>query len=196
MRIVRQSAFVATAWKNGGGVTHEAIRVPVAGAPFRWRVSVAQIDASGPFSDFTGYQRTMVLIRGAGVRLTFGGTRLTQLRAPGDLVEFDGALRTQCDLVDGSCTDLNLMISRALVSARAWVAVVDGPCSVEAAPGETQLVFPIVGGLTLSSTTTDCGGLATWDLAVLDPGDVVTAAPVPDLPAPLVFFAKLADNRT
>jgi environmental stress-induced protein Ves len=43
MRIVRQSQFKASPWKNGGGITHEAMRVPERGA-FRWRVSIAHID--------------------------------------------------------------------------------------------------------------------------------------------------------
>ena len=73
MHIVRHSSFVAVPWKNGGGVTHEAIRVPPGGEPFHWRVSVAQIDVSGPFSDFAAYNRFMVLLKGAGVVLKFSG---------------------------------------------------------------------------------------------------------------------------
>jgi hypothetical protein len=38
--------------------------------PIRWRVSIAQLDALGPFSDFAGYARKLVLLRGRGVRLT------------------------------------------------------------------------------------------------------------------------------
>ena len=69
MHIVRQSEFKASPWKNGGGITHEAMREPAGGDEFRWRVSVAHIDACGPFSDFAGYARTMVLLRGGGVAL-------------------------------------------------------------------------------------------------------------------------------
>ena len=70
MRIIRQSDFTVTPWKNGGGVTREALRVPPRGDSFHWRVSVAQIDRSGPFSEFAAYNRTMVLLRGSGVDLT------------------------------------------------------------------------------------------------------------------------------
>jgi hypothetical protein len=99
VQIVRQSSFVATPWKNGGGITHEAIRVPASGEPFLWRVSVAHIAASGPFSDFAGYNRKMVLLRGAGVALNFANGEQRELRRIGDLVEFDGALATHCELL-------------------------------------------------------------------------------------------------
>src|SRR5271170_5764644 len=114
MRIIRQSDFTATPWKNGGGITHEAIRVPASGDPFRWRVSVAHIEASGPFSDFTGYNRKMVLLRGAGVALAFASGERRVLRNMGDLAEFDGALSTHCELLGGPCVDLNLMVSKSL----------------------------------------------------------------------------------
>jgi environmental stress-induced protein Ves len=76
--IIRRSSFTALPWRNGGGITHEAIRVPPTGDAFLWRVSVAQIDSSGPFSDFAGYDRKMVLLRGRGIALEFGsGERCT-----------------------------------------------------------------------------------------------------------------------
>ena len=101
MQIVRKSSFTATRWKNGGGITHEVIRVPAGDGMFRWRLSVAQIDASGPFSNFAGYDRKMVLLRGAGVRLTFDAAPPVSLLEVGDMAQFDGALKTDCQLVAG-----------------------------------------------------------------------------------------------
>jgi len=60
------------------------IRVPATGDPFLWRVSIAQIDASGPFSNFTGYSRKMVLLRGAGLRLKFAAGPDRHLHDIGD----------------------------------------------------------------------------------------------------------------
>ena len=115
MQIIRQSDFKTTPWKNGDGITHEAIRVPANGDSFRWRLSVAQIERSGPFSDFAGYNRTMVLRKGNGAALKFarGATRL--LREVGDMAQFDGALLLiQCELENGPCVDSNLMAAKAL----------------------------------------------------------------------------------
>ena len=100
IKIIRRSSFTAVPWKNGGGVTHEAIRVPPTGDAFLWRVSVAQIDTSGPFSDFAGYDRKMVLLRGRGVVLEFATGERCALRSIGDWLEFDGAMSTRCELLD------------------------------------------------------------------------------------------------
>src|SRR5260370_3384692 len=121
MQIIRRSSLVPVPWKNGGGITHEMIRAPGTGDPFLWRVSIARIDASGPFSNFTGYSRKMVLLRGAGLRLRFAAGPDRQLHDIGEMTEFDGAVATECELVDGPCTDLNLMVSASVTGVRAWV---------------------------------------------------------------------------
>jgi hypothetical protein len=174
MRIIRQSEFIALPWKNGGGITHEAIRVPPTGDSFRWRVSLARIDASGPFSDFAAYHRFMVLLKGAGVRLTFpsleGGGQRRELRAAGEWLQFDGGLATHCDLVDGPCVDFNLMVSKDMPDTAVRVAVLREPLRASLASGESMLAFPI-------DTRVECcsGGrselLDPWDLAVVSGRD-------------------------
>lgn len=176
MRIIRQSSFAAVPWKNGGGVTHEAIRVPPDGDPFLWRVSVAQIDASGPFSDFAAYNRFMVLLKGRGVVLKFssgarpegsgGAPRIRELRKVGDMEEFDGGLATHCELVDGPCVDFNLMAAKTLPDVRAHVEVLRQPRSPSLESAESMLVFPIDSNVELRS-----GGkthrLEPWDFALI-----------------------------
>ena len=177
MRIVRQSSFVAVPWKNGGGVTHEALRVPPGGESFHWRVSVAQIDAAGPFSDFAAYDRFMVLLKGAGVVLKFSGgpgtvaastpaRRASELLRVGDMAQFDGGLATHCDLVDGPCVDLNLMVSKTLPEVRARVEALREAFSSSLGDGESMLVFPIDAALEVSSGAGRCV-LEPWDLALL-----------------------------
>ncbi len=97
LKIVRKGSFTATPWKNGGGITHEAFRVPAAGDPFRWRVSVAHIEASGPFSEFAAHERKMVLLQGAGVELRFADGVKQTLREVGQLIQFDGAVAAHCE---------------------------------------------------------------------------------------------------
>ena len=165
IKIIRRSSFTATPWKNGGGITHEAIRVPPTGDAFFWRVSVAQIDSSGPFSDFAGYDRKMVLLQGRGIALHFGGGKQCALRSVGDFVEFDGAMATHCELLDGPCVDLNLMVSNSLRTA-ARIERLSEPKRLAAIHGETTLIFGILDPLCLGST----GGYARlepWDLAIL-----------------------------
>jgi hypothetical protein len=195
MKIIRQASFTAVPWKNGGGITHEALRVPPAGDPFRWRVSVAEIACSGPFSDFAGYHRTMVLLRGAGVRLTFDGIEHRVLREAGDMVEFDGARATSSELLSGACADLNLMVSKSIPAVHAWVERVPAHRALPANRA-TTLVFPISGAVSVAIIDREPVSLEAWDLAVMPPGEAGWLSPTPSGggTASLVFFATLEDN--
>jgi environmental stress-induced protein Ves len=166
LQVIRKASFKATPWKNGGGITHEAIRVPASGDPFRWRASVADIDASGPFSEFAEYNRKMVLLRGAGIELRFADGTHKSLRKVGELVEFDGALAAHCELLNGPCVDLNLMVSKSDGVAVRVERFVES-LAVSASDNETTLVFAIDRGCTLEITRGETVTLEPWDLAVL-----------------------------
>jgi hypothetical protein len=165
LKIIRRASFAAVPWKNGGGLTREAIRVPPTGEPFLWRVSVAHIEVSGPFSDFAGYERKMALLQGRGIELQFAGGEQRCLRGVGDYVEFDGGTPTHCNLLDGPCVDLNLMVAKSLRSA-VRLERLSGRLAIAANRGETILIFAIQDPLSL-----DCSGesarLEPWDLAIL-----------------------------
>jgi uncharacterized protein len=169
LQVIRKSSFKATPWKNGGGVTHEALRVPPGGEAFRWRVSVADVEASGPFSDFAGYDRKMVLLRGAGFDLRFADGTSKSLRKVGDLAEFDGAVSTHCELLKGPCADLNLMVSKSDSAAIRVERFIES-IPVRAARTETLLVFAIDRRLTLELASGKSTTLEPWDLALLSNG--------------------------
>jgi environmental stress-induced protein Ves len=194
MRIVRQSQFKAAPWKNGGGITHEALRVPARGA-FRWRVSIAHIDASGPFSDFAGYARTMVLLRGAGVtlRLSDGSQRI--MRAIGDLAQFNGALGVECELSNGPCVDLNLMTAHAMGPAQVRVERLRGSLAYAVRKDESLVVFPIDAPLQIHPSGGNAALLEPWDLAVLG-GSAQIAGRIAcrEDAACAVFLATLAES--
>jgi environmental stress-induced protein Ves len=198
MRVIRQADFTAIPWKNGGGITREVWRVPAAGR-FSCRLSVAQIDRAGPFSDFAGYERTLVLLRGAGVRLSFGGGQAAALRDIGAWVAFDGGMATDCDLAGGGpCTDLNFMVCNRVAGVRAGVERVPAARALERSPTTTLVVFAVRGSVVLNAGA-ERAVLDTWDCAVVAPSRAVatTAAslePTADEPAPLVFLATLDDN--
>jgi environmental stress-induced protein Ves len=169
LQIIRKSSFNCVPWKNGGGITHEAMRVPETGDSFRWRVSIAHIDSSGPFSDFSGYQRIMVLLRGTGVSLHFNAGDSRELRSVGQLVEFDGAGQTYCELLDGPCVDLNLMVA-ASMSVQARVARLDAGIAVAATHDQATVVFGVDDPLLLESNDGENATLEPWDLAVIRGG--------------------------
>jgi environmental stress-induced protein Ves len=166
MQIVRQSQFKASPWKNGGGITHEAMRVPERGA-YRWRVSIAHIDAPGPFSDFAGYARTMVLLRGSGVALRLSDGTRRIMRAAGDLAQFNGALGVKCELLNGPCVDLNLMTAHAMGPAQVRVERLRGSLPYAVRKDQSLVVFPIDAPLQIHPSGGNAAILEPWDLAVL-----------------------------
>ena len=95
-------------WRNGGGSTRELLVWPSPGA-WQLRLSVADIDADGPFSVFDGVQRWFAVLQGAGVALTIDG-QLHRQRLTDAPLHFDGAAHTDCRLIDGATRDLNLML--------------------------------------------------------------------------------------
>ena len=111
-RIVRRTEFLETPWRNRGGVTFEIAREPAAGEAFEWRLSLARIEAPGPFSDFSGYERALTLVSGAGCRLRGVSAEPIELRDVGATALFDGGAAVSCELLSGRCFDLNLMVRK------------------------------------------------------------------------------------
>jgi uncharacterized protein len=107
-------------WKNGAGVTREiAVGPQGAGAgDFDWRLSLAEVERDAPFSAFPGIDRSIVLLRGAGMRLRSNGDelnhRLDQAFVP---FRFSGETPLSATLLDGPSSDFNVMTRRG-----AWTA--------------------------------------------------------------------------
>lgn len=167
--------------------------MPPAAEPFSWRVSVAHIEASGPFSDFAGYERKMLLLQGLGLDLSFADGRRSQLRKVGDWVEFDGAISTHCDLLDGPCVDWNLITAKALTTSVKLEHVRDG-LTATAAPGETVLVLSLQAAVTLGEEGGASTRLNPWDLAVVSQATVrlETAEPGAHSVPVAVFIATIS----
>jgi len=108
VRMIRVDEVAAQRWRNGGGLTRELLTWPRAEA-WRLRVSVADVEADGPFSSFPSVERWFTVLDGNGVELTVAGAahRLTADSAP---LHFSGDESTTCRLLDGPTRDLNLML--------------------------------------------------------------------------------------
>jgi environmental stress-induced protein Ves len=101
-------------WKNGGGSTSEIATFPEGAGldDFHWRLSMARVDADGPFSVFPGVDRTLALVEGNGLVLSVGVRAPVGLRSVYDPLPFPGDDATRCSLIDGPVTDLNVMTRR------------------------------------------------------------------------------------
>ena len=107
-QIVQLDDVSPTPWRNGGGVTRELACWPDS-TDWVWRMSVAEIAASGPFSRFEGVQRWFAVLAGAGVRLLIDG-RAHELGCSSPPLCFNGASPVDCELREGATQDFNLML--------------------------------------------------------------------------------------
>ncbi len=118
MKIIPPTAFSTIPWKNGQGQTVELAINPGGGLlDFDWRLSMAAVVEDGVFSDFSGYQRHLVLIEGEGLTLKHenGADLVTALVSSDELTEllsvatFDGGCKTTGLLKAGAITDFNVI---------------------------------------------------------------------------------------
>ena len=101
-------------WMNGGGETIEiAVWPQGAGlASFDWRVSMARVTQPGPFSSFTGVDRTLAILDGAGLTLAVAGRHPVELTAASPGYTFPADLPVTATLADGPVLALNAMTRR------------------------------------------------------------------------------------
>jgi uncharacterized protein len=111
LRRVRLADCPPQAWRNGGGRTRELLAWPQP-ADWQLRVSVADVDRSGPFSPFPGTERWFAVIDGAGVELALPDGTVSVGRGDAPL-RFDGEAAPACRLRHGSTRDLNFMHRRS-----------------------------------------------------------------------------------
>ena len=107
-QVVCLSDVPPTPWRNGGGTTRELLAWPRAD-DWLWRVSVADVVQSAPFSSFTGVQRWFAVLQGDGVCLTVDG-HATTLRCGDAPFAFGGGAATYCELLGGATQDFNFML--------------------------------------------------------------------------------------
>jgi environmental stress-induced protein Ves len=117
--------FRSMPWKNGQGVTHEIAREPAAGN-FLWRLSLAEVAASGDFSLFPGYDRTIALVAGDGMELEFEEAPTKRLERLLEPFGFRGEWHCRSRLLGGPCRDLNLMVDRSRATGKAERLALEG----------------------------------------------------------------------
>ena len=76
------------------------------------------LQQDGAFSDFSGYDRCLILINGAGVTLTDNKKQTWVLKSQLDTAHFKGEDLIDARLHDGPIRDFNLMTSRQTAEPR------------------------------------------------------------------------------
>jgi environmental stress-induced protein Ves len=108
-----------------------------------FRVSTARVEESGSFSDFTGYDRTLVNIGPGNMRLTIGGETPRDLCAL-ETVHFSGASSTHCEVIT-PCEDLNVFCKDDRFFASVIVRRLEKPEFIPVLPDSGWLIFVVSG---------------------------------------------------
>ncbi|WP_271409592.1 HutD/Ves family protein [Pseudomonas sp. Q1-7] len=148
-RLLRAADYPRMPWKNGAGSTQEIARDAGDGLDgFGWRLSIADVGESGGFSAFSGYQRVITVLEGAGMRLEVDGLRSRDLTVL-DAFAFDGGGAVHCELIGGPIRDFNLIYSPRRYNARLQWLRVDGALKLFSA-ARSLLLFAAEDGVSLS----------------------------------------------
>jgi environmental stress-induced protein Ves len=117
-KIYSPEDFQTLPWRNGLGSTVELISESLEGhEAFSWRLSIASVANDGPFSDFSGYDRTLLLLEGTGITLNNPNGSSIELNSPLDCAYFKGEDLINASLHDGPIKDFNVMTLRSICSA-------------------------------------------------------------------------------
>ena len=144
--LIRASAYREQVWKNGGGLTREIA------AADSWRLSIATIQRDGPFSEYRGFDRTIVAIEGDQVELEVNGTRIAL--APFEPFEFAGEDSVYARVL-GKARDLNVMSARDAFAHD--LAIVHGRERFILDEDETTFVIAIDGDVNVGDTMLHAG---------------------------------------
>lgn len=157
-QLVALSKVAASPWRNGGGSTRELLAWP-RGAGWRVRMSVADVEADGPFSAFPGIERWFCVLDGEGVTLRLGSDAHT-LRADSAPFRFDGGAAVDCTLLAGATRDFNLMAA----PGRAQLRRIAGPQRLRPAPGSLVGLYAHRSGARIAGEA-QCLGVPAGTLA-------------------------------
>lgn len=154
-------------WRNGLGWTREIHAEPRPGAEgWSWRLSIAEIEAEGPYSAYPGVQREQVLLSGGGLVLDFGAGGERPLAPPHGRQRFDGGAAVYARLPEGRVEVFNLMWQPGGVQPRLMHRPLVGSMLLFADPGAAWAVYLMAGQARVSD---DVGGGAQR----LGPGDTL-----------------------
>ncbi|WP_321890281.1 HutD/Ves family protein [Paraburkholderia bannensis] len=146
VRFIDGTRLAAEPWANGGGVTRTLARGPEHGGAAAWRVSIATLDGAAKFSQFPGYDRTLLPIDDGMIDLRSQDGQL--LARAGQPVHFSGDLHVWVNLPARPVKVLNVMCKRGVARARVSVAA----HSMHVTPATTHLLVSLAGQWSVEST--------------------------------------------
>lgn len=156
--------YATTPWRNGGGVTVDIAVVTDKDGDV-WRFGRTPIVASGPFSDYRGFDRMQVLVAGSGLVLKTPDGEI-DVREPFRPVRFAGETPIVSRLESGPVEVVNLIGRRSKV--RIAMKVLDEDRALHLGPAMHIVYNP------LGESMLDVGG--TRHVLMADHGLLIEAA--------------------
>ncbi|WP_052610321.1 HutD/Ves family protein [Bacteriovorax sp. BSW11_IV] len=136
-KIIHSKDFISMPWKNGGGTTREIFRYPETGE-WNFRISIAQVNQSGPFSIFNGFMRHLLLLTGKGMVL-HSETGDYIMDTPLVPYTFSGEISIDAELISGPNTDFNVFWNQALYECS--IEVIDNPIEKNIVLGASEFCY-------------------------------------------------------
>lgn len=144
---VPDTDFHRQPWANGTGQTTELAAGPDR-THWRWRISMAQIDADGAFSILPGVRRQLAPLDGALELHVDDAAPMTARRL--QVLHFDGGRPSTCHLPDGPGRDFNLMLRDGAEGTLILRPLLDSMVLLST-PGSRWFVYMLAGSCHLSA---------------------------------------------
>lgn len=191
-KLIQYASLHATPWKNGGGSTTEIAIAPQGATfdDFDWRISLATISHSGPFSTFAGIDRTLTLVSGPGVVLDVGNERQVALSEREPTVAFPGEAQVTATVFSGSTTDFNVMTRRAACKHQLERRAVRDFSTLERR-SDVTIVFLADGESLYLESGKERIAMVRYDAVILDDEDVWTL----EAGQATVFIVDIIENN-
>ncbi|GAA3659180.1 hypothetical protein GCM10022237_18950 [Nocardioides ginsengisoli] len=167
-QVHRREGHVTMPWANGAGTTREVAKAASGETAFDWRLSFADVAASGPFSALPEVDRVITLVEGTSMTLDVDGDE--HVLVPFEPYRFAGESAVDCS-TDRPTVDFNVMTRRGR-----WTSAVES----RALPGDVTVIdgaAPDAGGERFVAVLDGFPGVIgpRGVLIVLRPYDVVRA---------------------
>ena len=172
LTIISPEEFATIPWKNGLGETTElAINDDASLGDFIWRLSIASVANDGVFSDFSGYERNLILIEGEGITLEHDGKSRDVLANKLDVANFDGGCETMGSLAAGAIRDFNIITAKDKVLTQVDCYIAPSQVEVTLAKNTLCFVYSLSGELIVQTSQQEGSKVSQGSLAKLTLAD-------------------------
>ncbi|MEO5668617.1 MAG: HutD family protein [Bdellovibrionota bacterium] len=165
--------YAVQRWKNGRGSTSQLTIEPASASfpldSYSWRVSSARVNASGPFSLFPGFDRTIILVEGKSLKLD----PLGELQ-PFEVRTFSGEDAVSAEAEGQDLIDYNVFWKRGEVSASTEVvtsSLTNTLASWDKVDRMSVFITAIGGTVEVANGGLSLGELEDWDSLRIDFAD-------------------------